>query len=77
MKALIIAVVLFSSCTKDWECTLHTDSVAGNFEHKVDFRGTTQEKNDFEALGTNTYNMPYLTGDSTYTIVQYTNCVID
>lgn len=49
---LILCIALFSSCTKEWNCTITTDTeIYGQTHHIVThttFHGTTAEKNDFE-----------------------------
>lgn len=69
MKLLIIVSVLaLGSCTKDWECcvegtTTHTDpaliQLNGTSTYCIDFRGTNQEKNEFEADGTKVSDIGY------------------
>ncbi len=72
MKTTIKLLILISlvSCTKDWACTIETTANGNTSYYEVDFRGTTQEKNDFEAQGTQTTNV-------VTEIVQVTTCVPD
>lgn len=83
MKLLILSIGLLAvtSCTKDWECciestTTHTDpaliQLNGTMTHCIDFRGTNDEKDEYEASGTQTSDAGY--GG---TIDQVTTCVPD
>ena len=85
MKKIILfcAVLFLVSCTKDWECCVETttsgltgvqESANGTMTNCIDFRGTNEEKNEFEENGTSTvsYSTPW-----EYTIEQSTDCTLD
>ena len=80
---LLLICAAVSSCTKDWECCITTTSSGhtgiyanqnGSTVHCIDFEGDNQEKNDYEASGTNTYNE---TWPEPYLIEQTTECLPD
>ena len=62
MKVLILTISLMAlmSCTKDWECCIESHHVNASLginttsTNCIDWRGTNQEKNDFETDGTMT-----------------------
>ena len=81
MKTIILGLLFLTSCTKDWECCVTSETITtdpmfiqmnGTTVHCIDFRGTTQEKNDFEASGTQTTTIV-----PTVELKQITKCVID
>lgn len=87
---LLLSVSLMFSCTKDWECCVTTTTSGlvgissgqnGTSVNCIDFRGTNEEKNEYEALGTQVTNqiLPGGFGVPTieFTITQTTECVPD
>lgn len=44
-----MTIVILSSCKKDWNCEVSTSD---GLNTSVNFRGTNQEKNDYEDAGT-------------------------
>lgn len=83
---IALSVILLTSCTKDWECciestTTHTDpsltQLNGTTNHCVEFRGTIDEKEEYQDAGTSSQTYPEFTGSGTYTINQETTCVPD
>ena len=53
MKLLIISLIALSSCTKTWNCTITTTSpTIGTWKHYTEIEGTAQDKNEYEAVGT-------------------------
>ena len=69
-KVIIVLALALTSCTKSWICTIETTSVLGTSYHEYNLKGTTQEKNEFEADGTQYLN-------SAGGINQVTTCVIE
>ena len=51
-KILILSIISLTSCTKDWRCEVETTSTYVNNTYEKDFRGTNEEKEQFEADGT-------------------------
>jgi hypothetical protein len=49
---LILSTICLFSCTKDWSCEIETSSTYVNSTYQIDFRGTTEEKNEYEQAGT-------------------------
>ena len=49
---LILSILALTSCTKDWRCEVETTSTYVNSTYEIDFRGTTEEKNEYEQDGT-------------------------
>ena len=72
-QLLIIFVILLASCTKKWTCDIHTvaesEHYNSNTTKTVIFRGTKEQKEDYEKEGTNTTSL-YPEG----TITQTTEC---
>ena len=56
----VILLLASTSCTKNWVCTVETTSSQLSTSYQqIDFKGTHQEKNDFEMQGTK--ETPYTT----------------
>jgi len=53
---LILSIIALTSCTKDWRCEVETTSTYVNSTYEIDFRGTTEEKNEYEQKGTSSYS---------------------
>ena len=64
-----IGAYLLSSCNKNWSCTVTNNGVEA--QNSYDFHGTTEEKNQHELEGTNTFIVSGQTFD------QETNCIND
>ena len=69
---IILSILVLSSCTKDWVCEIKTESNYNNSTYYVDFRGTNEEKEQYDQESTSTY--PDGQGGTVSTI---TNCVLD
>ena len=64
MKTILIltlGALCLGSCSKNWKCTVTNNGVEAATSY--DFRGTTEEKNQHEEDGTNTYTVGNLTFD--------------
>jgi len=71
-KTLILSLITLCSCTKDWVCEIKTQSDYNYSTYYVDFRGTSEEKEQYEQESTATY--PDGQGGTVSTV---TNCVPD
>lgn len=55
-KTLILSLITLCSCTKDWVCEIKTESDYNNSTHYIDFRGTNEEKQQYEIENSGTYS---------------------
>ncbi len=55
-KILIIAILGLASCSKEYTCTVTTETETYTLKNDVKFNGTKKEMKQFEEDGTLTFN---------------------
>lgn len=58
LACLLVLVAMLCSCSKEWECTITTESDTYYNQHTITFEGTKEEKEAYEASGTKEISYP-------------------